>query len=57
LRPGKIEEGVAGVKIEKRFDWFLLTHNHMGLILFLPYLSRTPLPSLKSLESSIYGKF
>jgi hypothetical protein len=38
----KIEEGVVGVKIEKKyFDRFLLTQEHSGLILFLPYLSCT----------------
>jgi hypothetical protein len=40
-RPGKIEQVCPTVKSEKRFDWFVLTHDHMGLILFLPYVSRT----------------
>jgi hypothetical protein len=42
-----------------KIDRFLLTLDHSDIILFLPYLSRTPppLPSSDLHESSIYIKF
>jgi hypothetical protein len=45
FRRRKFEQVCSAIKSGKnRFDRFLLTQDHMGLILFLPYLSRTHAP-------------
>jgi hypothetical protein len=45
FHPKKFKQVCLAVKSGKnRFDRLLLTHDHMGLILFLPYLSHTHAP-------------